>query len=116
MKRQGSDAAECEKNVSVKRDKRQERKNRMFRLWAKEFKDNHMLRDTVICDDTDDTRTHKIFRGVEEICREFDLGKPIWLDMTVSEFKRHSKARFYQDSFIDEIEFDYLEIQILEEG
>ena len=33
----------------------------MFRLWGKEFKDNRMLRDTVICDDTDDTRTHKIF-------------------------------------------------------
>ena len=32
----------------------------MFRLWGKEFKDNRMLRDTVICDDTDDTRTHKI--------------------------------------------------------
>ena len=27
----------------------------MFRLWGKEFKDNHMLRDTVICDDTDDS-------------------------------------------------------------
>lgn len=32
----------------------------MFRLWAKEFKDNRMLRDTVICDDSDETRTHKI--------------------------------------------------------
>ena len=31
----------------------------MFRLWAKEFKDNRMLRDTVICDDSDETRTHK---------------------------------------------------------
>lgn len=27
----------------------------MFRLWGKEFKDNHMLRDTVICDETDET-------------------------------------------------------------
>ena len=33
----------------------------MFRLWAKEFKDNRMLRDTVIEVDNDDTRTHKIF-------------------------------------------------------
>ena len=24
----------------------------MFRLWGKEFKENRMLRDTVICDDT----------------------------------------------------------------
>ena len=39
----------------------------MFRLWAKEFKDNRMLRDTVICDDSDETRTHKIFNALEEI-------------------------------------------------
>ena len=40
----------------------------MFRLWGKEFKDNRMLRDTVICDDTDDTRTHKIFNALDQIC------------------------------------------------
>ena len=51
----------------------------MFRLWAKEFKDNRMLRDMVICDDSDETRTHKIFNALEEICYEFDLSKPIWM-------------------------------------
>lgn len=75
-----------------------------------------MLRDSVYEETSSDTRTHKIFRGLEELCHEFDLGKPIWLDMTIAEFKRHSRARFYQDSFIEEIEFDYLEIQVLEEG
>ncbi len=88
----------------------------MFRLWARIFKDNRMLRDTVICNDTDNTRTHKIFSAIEDICYEFDLSKPIWLDSTVEEFKRHSKARFSQDNFIDLIDFDYLEIQIIEEG
>ena len=87
----------------------------MFRLWAKVFKDNHLLNDTVICDDTIDTRTHKIFRTLDEVCYQFDLGKPIWLDATVQEFKRHSKARFYQDNFIEHIEFDYLEIHVIEE-
>lgn len=87
----------------------------MFRLWAKKIKDNRMLRDTVICDDTDDTRTHKIFNAIEQICYEFDLGKPIWLDATVAEFKKHAKARFLQDNFIERIEFDYLEIHVIEE-
>ena len=88
----------------------------MFRLWGKIWKESRLERDTVYEEASDDTRTHKIFRGLEEICREFDLGKPIWLDLTVAEFQRHSKARFYQDSFIEEIGFDYLEIQVLEEG
>ena len=87
----------------------------MFRLWAKIIKDNHLLKDTVICDDSEDTRTHKVFHAIEEACYEFDLGKPIWLDSTISEFKRHDKARFTADNFIESIQFDYMEIQIIEE-
>lgn len=87
----------------------------MFRLWGKIWKDSRMICDTVIEEDSDDTRTHKIFHALEEICHTFDLSKPIWLETTIQDFKRHSKARFYQDNFIEEIEFDYLEIQVLEE-
>ncbi len=87
----------------------------MFRLWAKEFKDNKMLRDTVICDGTDDTRTHKVFHALDKVCREFDLSSPIWLENTIADFKLHAKTRFYSDNFIDAIDFDYLEIQIIEE-
>ena len=86
----------------------------MFRLWGKEFKDNRMVRDTVVCDETDDTRTHKIFHALDEICYEFDLSKPIWLDSNIEEFKRHDKTRFHQDNFVDSIDFDYLEIHIIE--
>ena len=87
----------------------------MFRLWGKLWKDNRLIKDTVICDDSKDSRTHKIFRGLEEICYEFDLENPIWLDNVISDFKRHSRARFYQDSFIEQITFDYLEIQVIED-
>lgn len=87
----------------------------MFRLWAKKWKDNRIIQDMVVCEDTDDTRTHKVFHALEEICYTFDLSKPIWLDSTIEEFKRHAKARFYQDNFMDAIDFDYLEIQVIEE-
>lgn len=87
----------------------------MFRLWARIFKDNHMLRDTVIEDPSRETRTHKIFNALDQICYEFDLGKPIWLEATIQDFKKHSKARFTQDNFIEGINFDYLEIQVIEE-
>ena len=87
----------------------------MFRLWGKEFKDNKMLIDTVIEDTSDDTRTHKIFHALDEICYEFDLSKPIWLDANVKEFQRLAKTRFTQDNFVDSIDFDYLEIHVIEE-
>ena len=33
----------------------------MFRLWAKIIKDNHLLKDLTVENDTEDTRTHKVF-------------------------------------------------------
>ena len=87
----------------------------MFQLWAKIWKENHLMKDTTLADQSDDTRTHKILRALEEACYQFDVGKPIWLDKNIQEFKRHSKTRFSQDNFIEKIDFDYLEIQVLEE-
>ncbi len=86
-----------------------------MRIWFKIWKDNHLLKDTVITDDSSDTRTHKIFQALEQVCYDFDLSKPLWLDATVSEFKRHAKARFSQDNFGQDIEFDFLEIHVIEE-
>ena len=87
----------------------------MFRVWGKIFKDNHMLADTTICDDGDDSRTHKVLHALDEICYQFDLSKPIWLESNIREFKRHAKTRFRQDSFVDEVDFDFLEFQVIEE-
>ena len=82
---------------------------------AKIFENNHLLKDTVIEDSGDDTRTHKVFNALDEVCCRFDLGKPIWLDSTIQDFRRHDKTRFTQDNFVDSIDFDYLEIHIIEE-
>ena len=87
----------------------------MFRLWGKIFKDNHMMKDMTVEDGSADTRTHKIFRAVEKICLDWDLGQPIWLETNIRDFRRHKKTRFTQDSFVEHIDFDYLEIQIIEE-
>ena len=36
-----------------------------MRIWFREWKNNHMIQDTVIEDFTEDTRTHKIMNGLE---------------------------------------------------
>lgn len=86
-----------------------------MKVWGKIWKKGHMLRDTVIEDNSDDTRTHKIFNALYEICLAFDLGKPIWLDSNIKEFKTRAKTRFRADSFVEAIDFDYLELEIIEE-
>lgn len=86
-----------------------------MRIWFKMMKDNRLLLDTTITDESDETRTHKIFHALDAACYEMDLGKPIWLDANVNEFKRHAKTRFTQDSFIEQIAFDFLEMHVIEE-
>jgi len=87
----------------------------MFRMWVKEIKENHLLRDTVIEDGGADSRTTKILNGLQKACEQFDLSVPIWLDVNIDEFRRIAKARFTQDSFIETIPFDFLEIHVIEE-
>ena len=86
-----------------------------MKIWFKIWENTHLLKSETIEDDTEDTRTHKIFHALEEACYEFDLSKPIWLESTISEFQHHAKARFRQDNFIDSVDFDYMEIQVIEE-
>ena len=61
------------------------------------------------------SRTSMVFQALDEICYEFDLSKPIWLDVNISEFQRVAKTKFVQDNFIEQIPFDSLEIQVIEE-
>ncbi len=88
----------------------------MFRLWAKVFKDNRMIKDMVVGNDNQELRrTQKIFEAIDEICMTYDLSKPIWLKVTIEDFKKHDKTRFTKDNFIESVDFDYLEIQVIEE-
>lgn len=87
----------------------------MFRMWGKIFYENRMLRDTVVSVDNDLNRTRKVYQALEDICYEFDLSKPLWLDNNKREFLLHEKTRFTKDCFVEDIDFDYLEIHIIEE-
>ena len=87
-----------------------------MKVWAKVWCDTHLIKDkTVEINDESLNRTRKIFKAIEQICYDYDLSKPVWLDKNIDEFKRRSKTRFSQDNFIESIDFDYLEIIVLEE-
>lgn len=90
----------------------------MFRMWVKEWKQNRMINDITICDSapsTEKNRTKKVFDALEEACYALDVAKPIWLNVNIAEFKKLDRTRFSEDSFIEEIPFEYLEIQVIEE-
>ncbi len=70
-----------------------------MRIWFKMMKGTHLIKDMTVTDESDDTRTHKIFKALDEVCYAFDLGKPIWLDVECWKFKRHAKTTFYAGLF-----------------
>ncbi len=88
----------------------------MFRIWGKLIKDNKLLRDHTVCiEDYNMTRTTKVYKALDELCYEFDLATPTWLQLNKEDFIKHARTRFTQDNFIEQIEFDYLDFQVIEE-
>ena len=88
----------------------------MFRIWGKIIKENHLIKDhVVILEGHDMSRTKKVYKALEILADEFDLAVPIWLYSNKNEFIRHSRTRFDKSSFMEPIDFDYLDFQVIEE-
>ncbi|MBR1865600.1 MAG: hypothetical protein IJ801_03745 [Lachnospiraceae bacterium] len=87
-----------------------------MRIWGKIITQNKLKRDIVVnIEDYTLSRTKKVYQALEDMCYEFDLAKPIWLDSNKEDFIRHSRTRFTRDNFMEEIDFDYLDFQVIEE-
>lgn len=88
----------------------------MFRVWGKIMKKNRLVRDTVVeIEDYSLSRTQKVYQALDTMCYEFDLARPIWLELNKKDFIRNARTRFTQDCFIENIDFDYLDFQVIEE-
>lgn len=87
----------------------------MFRMWGRIIKENHTLQEITIEDDSAQNRTRKVFHALTEICLAFDLEEPQWLNGNIAEFGRIGKTRFTKDCFIEAVDFDFLEIYVIEE-
>ena len=88
----------------------------MFKIWGRTVKNNKYIEEYTACvDDPSLNRTAKVYKALEMICYELNLAVPIWLPINKKDFIHHSRTRFTKDSFIEEIEFDYLDFQVIEE-
>lgn len=88
----------------------------MFRIWGKLMKENKLVKDMVVeIEDYTISRTQKVYQALDEICYTFDLAKPIWLETNKEDFIRQSRTRFTRDCFVEDIDFDYLDFQVIEE-
>ena len=82
----------------------------MPRLWAKIIKRHRIERQaTAPC----------AWEGVEdaltELCREFDIPRPIWLNKHYREFEDFRRTQFLPEHFMEEVPFQRLEIEYLDD-
>lgn len=88
----------------------------MIRLWGKIFKDRKILFQLESEYKYDDlSYEDQLKYCIENICREMDIQKPYWLTSNLKEYNKYKKTSFTQDNFIEEIEFDSFEIEVLDE-
>lgn len=86
----------------------------MYRLWGKLIKQNRILDSVVIEYNGDSTNDDiKLNFCLEEICIHFDLQKPSWYSSNEQDYSQFFRTRFTQQNFIESIDFDYLEIELI---
>lgn len=82
----------------------------MARLWAKVIVKHRIQRQT-----TEPCVFENIPVVLNEICKQFDIPCPMWLGKQEREIENFRMTSFGQDNFIEEINFQKLEIEFLED-
>ncbi|MDK2799571.1 MAG: hypothetical protein PWP27_910 [Clostridiales bacterium] len=88
----------------------------MLKLWGKMIKNNRIIEQyTAEYAKNDLSKSEMVNLCVEEICREFDIQKPMWFPLNVKDFAKYGRTVFKADNFIEEIEFDSFEVELLDD-
>lgn len=88
----------------------------MYKLWAREIKKNHIINSIVVKNKEDLSSSEKRDKCLKEICRKLDVSVPVWLKKHDLEFSQFKYVTFYPQDFIDEVDFDKLEVELLDDG
>lgn len=87
----------------------------MIRIWGKLMKKNRFLQDaTFTSHSTSLSLMERIDESIDFFTMDFDIQKPMWFDKNTKELDKFGKTEFYADQFIESVDFDYFEIEIIE--
>ena len=53
--------------------------------------------------------------ALTELCREFDIPRPLWLNKHEREFEDFRRTQFLPEHFMEDVPFQRLEIEFLED-
>ena len=82
----------------------------MSRLWARIIKKHRIDRQA-----TTDTGMEGVQDALTRLCHDFDIPRPIWLNKHEREFEQFRRTVFLPEHFMEEVPFQRLEIEFLED-
>jgi hypothetical protein len=88
----------------------------MFRLWGKIVKKNNIVTDHIFessCPNS--SKKEMLNQGIEALCNHLDIQNPMWLSDNTHDFDLIGKTSFKEDHYTEEIDFDYFEIEVIED-
>lgn len=88
----------------------------MYKLWAKKIKNNRIDTSFVVKNKDNISLEEKRIKCLDQICKTLDLSLPVWLKKHETEFLQFKSVVLYPEDFIDETDFDKLEIELIDDG
>jgi len=84
----------------------------MFRLWGKIIKNNKIVNQyTAEIEETGFSEAEMLDICIDEICKKFDIQKPLWFPLNKKDYAAYGRTVFRTDSFMENIDFDFFEIE-----
>ena len=83
----------------------------MPRLWARIIRKQRIERQA-----TAECRWDEVEEALTALCREFDIPRPLWLNKHDREFEDFRWTQFLPEHFMEEVPFQRLEIEFLEDN
>lgn len=85
----------------------------MLRIWGKLIRNGKTIAaDT--CESEAEDMSEALLECLEHFGRKFDIETPMWHSLHTKQLGNFQKAVFTKDDFIDRINFDRFELQVLE--
>ena len=82
----------------------------MPRLWARIIRKHRIEKQA-----TAECAWAEVQDALTELCRGFDIPRPLWLDKHDREFEAFRRTQFLPEHFMEDVPFDRLEIEFLED-
>ena len=84
----------------------------MIRIWAKIYKKNKIVKDTIY-ESIDNFNTSSFYYHVGELCHKMDIPTPVVLEFHIKNYVEFNRCFFKPADFVESVSFDSL---VLEEA